>query len=168
MTSSLSNISFATQGLKKNDEYMTPKSAWTDIKKFIPRDKIIWEAFYGDGTSGQYLRDMSLNVIHEDRDFFDTPPEYDLIVSNPPFSKTRQVLVRLVELDKPFILIMPSNKINYKYFQDIFRDKGIQLIIPKRRIHFLAEKFKGKNSSCYFDCFYYCYKMNLERDINFL
>ena len=80
--SSLSNISLLTKGIKKNDEYMTPKHAWTDIKKFLPKDKIIWEAFYGDGTSGQHLRDMSLNVIHEDRDFFDTPPDYDLIVSN--------------------------------------------------------------------------------------
>jgi len=166
--SSLSNISLLTKGIKKNDEYMTPKHAWTDIKKFLPKDKIIWEAFYGDGTSGQHLRDMSLNVIHEDRDFFDTPPEYDLIVSNPPFSKTREVLIRLVELDKPFILIMPTSKINYKYFQDIFRDKDIQLIIPKRRIHFLSEKLKEKASNCYFDCFYYVYKMNLERDIIFL
>ena len=28
-----------------NDEYMTRKSAWEDIKEFIPTDKVIWECF---------------------------------------------------------------------------------------------------------------------------
>ena len=34
-----------------NDEYFTPKSAWEAIKDYIPKDKVIWEAFYGNGTS---------------------------------------------------------------------------------------------------------------------
>ena len=31
----------------KHDDYMTPRYAWENIKHLIPRDKIIWEAFYG-------------------------------------------------------------------------------------------------------------------------
>ena len=37
--------SFHTKTFQKHDDYMTPKSAWEDIKKYIPTDKIIWEAF---------------------------------------------------------------------------------------------------------------------------
>jgi len=79
---------------------------------------------------------------------------------------------RLKDLDKPFILIMPSSKINTSYFRDNFMDKKIQLIIPKKRIQFIKlvdgkvpEKYK---SDCNFDCFYYCYKINLENDITWL
>ena len=67
-----------------NDEYFTPKSAWEEIKDYIPNDKVIWEAFYGNGSSGKYLEDLGFNVIHESLDFF-TNNLGDIIVSNPPF-----------------------------------------------------------------------------------
>jgi len=44
---------FHTKTFLKHDDYMTPKTAWEAIQNFIPKDKIIWEAFYGDGQSGQ-------------------------------------------------------------------------------------------------------------------
>ena len=53
-----------------HDDYITPKSAWTDIQKYIPKKKI-WEAFYGDGKSGTYLKEMGFDVIHEPIDFFE-------------------------------------------------------------------------------------------------
>jgi len=43
---------FHTKTFIKHDDYMTPKYAWENIKHFIPKDKVIWEAFWGDGTSG--------------------------------------------------------------------------------------------------------------------
>jgi len=153
------------------DDYMTPKYVWEDIKDYIPSDKILWEAFYGDGESGNYLTELGFNTIHEDIDFF----ENDLgqaVVSNPPFAKIPQILKRLKELEKPFILLMPSSKINTQYFRKLFyNDKDpIQIIIPKKRIAFNKREngkvFKTK--SCNFDCFYYCYKINLPRDIVWL
>ena len=44
--------------LRKDDEYMTPKSAWEQIAPLIPTDKVIYEAFYGDGSSGAHLREL--------------------------------------------------------------------------------------------------------------
>ena len=162
---------FHTKTFMKHDDYMTPDHAWADIEDYIPKDKIIWEAFYGDGESGITLETMGCNVIHEERDFYDEPPEYDLIVTNPPFSDTKNIMRRLAELDKPFIMIMPSSKINTSYFRESFANK-IQIMIPRRRIHFtkLVDGKKPDNykSSCNFDCFYYCYKMNLKDDITWL
>jgi len=148
----------------KYDDYMTPKSAWEDIKHIIPRDKLIWEAFYGDGKSGEFLKELGYSVIHEKVDFFDNNFG-DIVVSNPPFSLYKEICNRLKELDKPFILILPSSKINTSYFRE-FKNK-IQIIIPKKRIHFNKDGNNGK-SSCNFDCFYYCYKMNLPKDIIWL
>ena len=86
---------------------MTPKSAWEEIHQLIPKGKVIWEAFYGDGNSGTYLRELGFEeVIHEPINFFEHDLG-DLVVSNPPFSLKKQVLERLVSLDKPFILLMP-------------------------------------------------------------
>jgi uncharacterized protein YeeX (DUF496 family) len=162
---------FHTKTFLKHDDYMTPKYAWENIKHLIPKDKQIWEAFYGDGKSGTYLKELGFNVIHEPVDFFENNLG-DIIVSNPPFSKSKEVLNRLKELDKPFILILPSSKINTQYIRENYKNQGLQIIIPRKRIHF--EKLVDGNvpenwkNACNFDCFYYCYKIGLDKDIIWL
>jgi hypothetical protein len=162
---------FYTKTFIKHDDYMTPKSAWENIKHLIPKNKIIWEAFYGDGKSGTYLKELGFNIIHEPINFFENDLG-DIIVSNPPFSLSKEVIKRLKELDKPFIIIMPSSKINTSYFRENFMNKGLQIIIPRKRIHFekliKGEKPKNWKNACNFDCFYYCYKMGFEKDIIWL
>jgi len=162
---------FHTKTFLVHDDYMTPKSAWENIKHIIPKDKQIWEAFYGNGASGKYLSEMGFNVIHEEVDFFENNLG-EVVVSNPPFSKAKEVLKRLKELDKPFILILPSAKINTQYVRENYKNQGLQIIIPRKRIQF--EKHiegvvpAGWKSDCNFDCFYYCYKIGLPRDIIWL
>jgi hypothetical protein len=160
---------FQNETFLNYDDYMTPKYVWTDILQYIPQDKIIWEAFYGDGKSGQYLQELGYNVVHNKDDFF-LSNNGDIVVSNPPFSKTKEILKRLIELNKPFILTLPSSKINTQYVRQLFKDQSsepLQLIIPKKRIQFIKDGIKLQNS-CNFDCFYYCWKIDLPRDIIWL
>ena len=126
---------FQTKTFLKHDDYMTPKYAWENIKDYIPKDKVIWEAFFGDGTSGKYLRELGYNVIHEPIDFFEND-KGDIVVSNPPFSKSKEVLTRLKILNKPFIVLFPSSKINTQYVRNLFKDTEdkLQIIIPKKRM----------------------------------
>lgn len=164
MTTSQSN--FHGNQWIKDDDYMTPKSAWENITQYIPKDKVIWEAFMGDGKSGDYLRELGcMEVIHNYNDFFEND-EGDIVVSNPPFSQSKEIMTRLKHLDKPFILILPTSKLTTQYTQHLFsnEDGKLQIIIPKNRIHF-NKNLEGWKKACYFDCFYYCYKMNLPRDL---
>ena len=152
------------------DDYMTPNYVWDWIHEYLPNDKIIWEAFYGDGKSGDYLTQLGLNVIHEQIDFFENNMG-DIIVSNPPFTKKKEVFTRLKQLDKPFIIICPSSMINTQYIRNLFKNE-LQIIIQNKRNHFV-KLVNGNtpddwNSRCNFDCFYYCYKMNLPKDIIWL
>jgi hypothetical protein len=161
---------FHTKTFSKHDDYMTPKHAWEDIQHLIPRDKVIWEAFYGNGQSGTYLTELGFNTIHRDIDFFENNLG-DIIVSNPPFTKAKDVLKKLKELDKPFIMILPSSKINTSYVRENYKNQGLQIIIPRKRIHFdkmVNGEIVQQKSSCNFDCFYYCYKMGFEKDIIWL
>jgi len=156
---------------KIDDDYMTPFEAWEDIAHLIPH-RVIWEPFYGDGTSGDHLRSLGFDVIHEDVDFFDHDLG-EIIVTNPPFSIMKTIIPRLKQLDKPFILILPAHKLNAVYLRNHFKDL-IQLIIPRKRINFLKYEngelidsgVSGGTAS--FGCLYYCYKIGLPRDILWL
>jgi hypothetical protein len=154
---------------------MTPRLAWENILHLIPKDKSIWECFYGDGISGDILQELlpDSEIIHENIDFY-TNNLGDMIISNCPFSDCANVLSRLVELGKPFIMIMPSSKMNTQYFRKLFANNPdkIQIIIPKKRIQFIklvdGNVIENYKSCCNFDCFYYCWKINLPHDITWL
>lgn len=162
---------FHTKTFDVHDDYMTPKSAWEAIQQYLPKDKIIWEAFYGDGNSGKYLQELGFQVIHKKIDFFEAN-EGEVVVSNPPFSKANDVLARLKELNKPFMLLMPCSKLNTSYVRTLFgtSEDKLQLIIPRKRIQFtkLQNGKTLKENKCNFDCFYYCWKLDLPRDIVWL
>ena len=145
----------------KHDDYMTSFSAWEGVSAYIPRHLTLWEAFYGDGTSGHHLTELGFDVIHEDVDFF-TRDLGECVVTNPPFSDLPRVLARLRELG------MPCSTLTTRYFRDLFRD--IQVIVPPRRIQFrkLVGGVEVPSGRCSFDCLYYCWRLGLPRDVVFL
>ena len=152
--------------LKKDDSYMTPKIVFKSIAHLVPNDKIIWESFYGNGDSGKFLKELGFEVQSKDVDFFDDQSfEYDILISNPPYSIKAKVFKKLSEIDKPFMMLVPVATITKQYLKKYFKDK-IQLVIPEKRIQFI--KNGVQNNRNYFDTIWICYKMNFDKDIIFL
>ena len=158
-------MSFTTD--KDSDNYTTDKIGWEIIKDFIPKDKILYAPFYCDGKQKIYFEEMGLNIIHEDKDFFTFNPEYDIIIDNLPFSKMKDICIRLKELDKPFIIIAFSKVILMKWFQRMFKDH-LQVIIPFSRPTFSHLTHPKKGYTPPYGIMYYCYKMNLHKDLIFI
>jgi hypothetical protein len=57
--------------------------------------------------------------------------------------------------------------INTQYIRKLFKNDKLQIIIPKKRIQFnklvngvIPDNFSNR---CNFDCFYYCWKMDVKR-----
>ena len=152
---------------RESDNYSTNKAGWEIIKDFIPKEKIIWSPFYSDGKQKEYFTELGFNILHEDKDFFQFTPEYDLIVDNPPFSKIKEISLRLKDLDKPFIIICVSSLLLAKWFQVLFK-KYLQVIIPEKRTTF-THLTNGKTKyTPPFGTMYFCYKMKFERDLIWL
>ena len=98
----------------QSDEVYTPSYAVKPIIKYIPKGAIIWCPL--DKNDSAYvieLRNAGFNVIathkEDGYDFFNYEPQdkYDIIISNPPFSQKDNILRRLIELDKPFAVLLP-------------------------------------------------------------
>lgn len=147
------------------DNYTTSENSWRRLKEFIPKDKKIWAPFYCDGQQKEYFKEMGFDIIHEDEDFFQNN-KGECVIDNPPFSKKRQVLERLKELEKPFMLILPGVMLGYKYVQEDFGEY-LQVIIPKKRLDFI-QLGKDKKYNPPFGSFVFCYKMNLPKDLIFI
>ena len=120
-------------------EMYTPYYCVDPIMKYISKDKKIWTPFDKEWSSfyQSFVRDgyeVVRSHIDDGQDFFTyEPDEYDVIVSNPPFSIKDKILQRLYELNKPFAILLPLNslqgKSRYKYFKN-----GIQLLAFDQRV----------------------------------
>jgi len=159
--------------LTENDIYYTPKEVWEDILHYLDRDKIYLDPFYGDGSGIENLKELGLNAIGSDIDYFDLLQnlEYDVILTNSPFSKNilTEFLYNLEAIQKPFIIILPITKIFSKYFRTAFRSySSIQIIIPKSRMSFIDPTNPNKKSNPSFVCAYITYKLDLPTDLVFL
>lgn len=142
--------------LKKQDEYYTPKLLVTPLLQYLKPGIIIWCPF--DEKRSEYVIELSKNYkviyshINTGQDFFSYEPaeHYDVIVSNPPYSKKIEVLDRLYKLKKPFALLLGLPILNYQIIGNFFLDKKIQLLIMDKKV-----SFDGNTAS--FNSSYFCY-----------
>lgn len=105
----------------------------------MPKDKVIWCPF-DEEWSAFYIRlkECGYTVIRsslsEGKDFFNYEPDnWDIIVSNPPFSIKDQILERLYSFHKPFAILLPLNSIQGKSRYRYFR-QGVQLLSFDARV----------------------------------
>ena len=146
----------------KNDECYTPAYAVQPILEYIPKDAVVWTPF--DTVDSEFVKlihDNGNEVIHshisDGFDFFEYEPTYwDIIVSNPPFTKKRAYFQRALDLGKPFALLMANTWLNDRAPMQLFADRGLQLLLLDRRTEFVQpdRTVSGKItfSSSYFCC----------------
>lgn len=152
--------------LQLRDEYYTPKYLVKPIIKYLPKNATIWCPF--DTANSEYvieLRKAGHTVIHshiaDGQDFFTYIPsqDFDFVISNPPFSLKKDILIRLYSIGKPFALLLGLPILNYNEIQDVFitNNSEVQLLMFNKK-----STFDGNPSS--FNSSYFCYNF-LPKDI---
>ena len=142
----------------KNDECYTPRYAVIPILKYIPKDKVIWCPF--DNKESEFVKEISktnkviYSHIDTRQDFFEyEPEEWDIIISNPPFTNKRKFFERALSFGKPFALIMSNTWLNDSAPMQLFKDKDLQLLMFNKRI-----KYNNLNKIT-FSSSYFCYNL---------
>lgn len=158
------NIGYLTcDRTASGDEVFTPFYAVEPLLKYIPKNKVIWCPFDEEWSAYyQLFIENGYKVIRsslqEGQDFFEYEPNeyYDVIVSNPPFSKKDKILKRLDEIGKPFAILLPMNSLQSKSRYKVFKN-GIQLLAFDARVDFHTNNnFETFTKGNHFASAYFC------------
>ena len=146
-----------------NDECYTPDYGVKPILKYIPKDAIVWCPF--DTEESEFVKqiDKTNLVIYSHismgKDFFDYEPvEWDIIISNPPFTNKRKYFERALSFGKPFALIMTNTWLNDSAPKQLFKDKDLQLLMFDKRMKFISPDGRD-NDKITFSSSYFCYNI---------
>lgn len=97
------------------DELYTPSYAIKPLLKYLPKKHItIWECTdFGKSNITKELKSNGYEVVtthtNTDFDFLNDKPDFDfdMIVTNPPYSLKDDFLKKCYEYGKPFCLLLP-------------------------------------------------------------
>lgn len=133
------------------DDFQTPPNALTPLLKFIPKDKVVWECASGKGNLVRAFQELGYQVIGSDaltgQSFFLYQPEqYDVIVTNPPFSLKQEFLEHAYCLGKPFAFLLPLTTFESKKRQSLFKKNGVEVIFLDKRVNFETPSGNGSGS----------------------
>ena len=146
-----------------NDESFTPDYAVTPILKYIPAGVTVWCPF--DTADSEFVKQISVNnkVTHshiaDGKDFYEYEPEqWDVIVSNPPFTNKRKIFERALSFGKPFALVMTNTWLNDSAPKQLFANKDLQMLMFDQRIRFTNPDGRPNNKIT-FSSSYYCWNL---------
>lgn len=150
----------------RNDHFQTPDWA---IDALVPHllsqgNPKIWESAQGAGNIVSRLKHHDFDVIGTDImhgfDFLSPlmpTPDFDISVTNPPYSIKDKWLARCYEIGKPFALLMPITALGEQERFKMYREHGIQVLLLPERVNFETPSGEGKGA--WFYCAWFCWKI---------
>ena len=131
---------------KKQDEYYTKEYAIIPILNHIPENAVAWCPFDKEHSNFVKLllengNQVVFSHIEDGKDFFNYEPEnYDVVVSNPPYSLREKILERLYALGKPFaLLINEAGLFDSKTRYSLLKNNPFEIMIFNKRIGYFRD-----------------------------
>lgn len=150
-----------------NDELYTPEIAIKPLLKYLPKNIKIWECTdFGESNITKVLKEHGYDVISthkSDIDFLKDKPsfEFDMIITNPPYSLKDDFIEKCYSYNKPFALLLPITALEGIRRGALYKKYGLQLIVLDKRIIYMKNK-----KSNWFNTSWFCWKL-LNHDLIF-
>jgi hypothetical protein len=129
-------VDFWEPGSIHGDEYYTLQPDAEVIADHLLKLPLkVWCPFNDAGSVWpEVLKRHGLDVVVTKTDFFTTEPPAGVqcIISNPPFSRKKEVMDRIRELNLRFALILPFQWLN----DGVPMEYGHQLMLFRKRLYF--------------------------------
>jgi hypothetical protein len=156
---------------EKFDDIYTPEYAIKPLLEYIPTNITIWECCdFGGSKITQVLLKYGCKVISTDKEenFFEYKPkeDFDMIITNPPYSLKDDFLRKCYEWNKPFCLLLPITALEGKARGKMFRKHGIEVLVLDSRVQFMEnmiKEYNKKKSGNWFNTSWFCYNVLPEK-----
>ena len=156
----------------KNDEYYTPSYAVYPIIKYLKKRSTVWCPFDKEESNFvQVLTKEGFDVIYghieTGQDFFKVDvPKCDYIISNPPYSLKGEVFKRLIEIGKPYAMLINFQGIfDNKNRFEMFKNNRTEMLWLSPRVNYIKQD-DYKASGVPFQSGYLCSGI-FEKQLNF-
>lgn len=139
----------------EKDHYETPRWAWEELLhavRFLRRRRL-WDPFFCSGATKIHWTHLRVpRFVCSKGDFFHqiNRMEYDVVVTNPPFSTKQLVLDVLVSSGKPFVVLMRTCVLFTKWFRLLV--PVFKLVLPSRQVDFTGVHGQKLTFDCVFVC----------------
>lgn len=147
------------------DHCQTPPYGVVPILPYIPEGAVIWEPAVAEGFLAEALRKKGYKVITsgQQENFFKWEPaeDWDIIVTNPPWSIAIWWIKRCLEFGKPFNLLLKTELIGTVGWVDIDDDYPMELIQSVPRIDYKMPNTNWDGKGSDFPSMWYTYGMNV-------
>lgn len=125
-------------------------------------DPVIYDPACGNKVFGNMFRENGFdNIIESDlftmeekTNYLTTiEPIYDILVTNPPYAKKVEWIMKAYNNGNPFIMLLPSDILFHAKAMKFFIQYGVTVYVPMKSFKFLHE---GKWCKPLQSCSYFC------------
>ncbi len=143
------------------DHVPTPEYAIRPLLPYIDPSWVCWECTdHGESKITKLLQENGNKVltshIQDNQNFLEWEPDkdYDLIITNPPYSIKTEFLARAYQLNKKFAMLLPITALESQGRSKIFReyDGNLEVLVFDKRVNF----FDKKGTSIWFNTSWFC------------
>lgn len=141
---------------QKYDVFYTPVEAIKPLIDLVPKNWVIWECCddTGDSNITKVFRALGYKVITTGvkENFLEYKPDFDfdIIITNPPYSLKNEFLKKCYSYYKPFLLLLPITTLEGVERGELFRQYGVNVFVLNKRIQYIKGKQNYFNTSWFF------------------
>jgi len=137
------------------------------------KDKIIWCPFDKEESNiVKVLKKYGYKVINTHietgQDFLTFEPdfEFDIMISNPPFSKRTKFFQKINSYNKPFIMLQPIMFFNNNsMIQDLVKySQRYRFLMPNNRMGFIKDNKENEKTTSFYS-FWLCRDLFLNQNV---
>lgn len=160
---------------KPFDRCQTPAHTFDPLKPYISKNDTIWESAAGEQTMlADTMIDAYYHVVMSDilytpeQNFFEyQPKEWDVQVTNPPYSVKYDWMKRSYELGKPFALLIPVESLGAQKAQKLMKQYGFEIILLNKRVNFHMPNKGFDGSGAQFPVMWFTWGLNIGKQVSF-
>lgn len=158
----------------KGDCFQTEASALKPLLPYLKAAGVrtVWECAAGQENLVRGLKTAGFEVVASDvqtgQNFLTWQPEqtWDLALTNPPYTLKDAFFERCYALGKPFALFVPLTCLEGQKRQSLYRQHGLQVLVPWKRPDFTTPN--GKTGGSYFMAAWFTWGLELPLDLVFV